>query len=260
MLTRIQRILIASQSSQTGVPEGYMAIFSFRKWFGYSGFCVRLKRVSDDAQQDFGFLGDYLDVGAIQTWANGSELDFLIWYDQLENLVCAPYGFVPPPKFFIENGEAILKTDVGDGMRIGNIPHPNVKVTSAWKNTGTSYNMVGCYNSSLSRLQFTKYNGQWLLGVNTAYVFRSATVLQLLSRQVVTYNSDDINGQTKIYNHEGVSFTNTGNPTVPTFRLGVGIGDLSGYYGSRGEIYGIIIHHDNALVDEVEQAFISEYL
>lgn len=261
MLTRLQRILIASSFiGQQIIPIGYTAIFSFRRWYGYSGFCIRLKRSSDNAEQDFGFLGDYLDIGAILAWANGSEIRCLRWYSQIGTLFGTPYGTVQPPKLIIVNGEAIIKTVVGDGMRIDNIPHKNVKITSAWKNEGTSYSMVGCYNSTLPRLQFTKYNGVWLLGVNTNFVFRSATAQQLIGRQVVTYNSDDINGQTSIYNQEGASYVNAGNPTQTIFKLGIGVSDLNGYQPATGEIYGIVIYHDSALVDEVEQAFITEYL
>ncbi len=260
MITRLQRILIAASHDAQGIPEGYTAIFSFKKWFGYSGFCVKLKRVSDGAIQDFGFLGDYLDVSAIQNWANGSEVQCLKWYSQIGLMYAAPYGNLQPPKLTIINSEAVISTTLTDGMRINNIAHPNVKVTSAWKNEGTSYNMVGCYNSTLPRLQFTKYNGQWLLGVNTTYVFRSANAQQLIERQIVTYNSDDINGNTSIYNQEGVSFTNVGNPSQTMFILGVGVGDLNGYYSSTGEIYGIVIYHDNDLVSDVEQTFIADYL
>lgn len=259
MITRLQRLLIASNVKET-VSNGYTGVFSFRRWGNYQGFCVRLKRLSDNAIQDFGFLGDYLDIPAILLWSNGSALDFIEWYDQIGNLICKPYGTVQPPKLIIDNSQAIFDTSLGNGMRVDGISHENVKVTSAWKNTGTTANMVGCYFSSLTRLQFWKYGAQWLLGVNNSLIFQSTTSQDLIARQVVTYNSDDVNGETKIYNQSGATFTNLGNPTQTTFNLGVGINDTNGGYAGTGEIYEIIIYHDNNLVNDIEQSMVTEFL
>lgn len=55
----------------------------------WAGNCIRLMRVSDSAQADFGFvaLGRYqwVDNAAITTWANGSALKVIKVYDQSGN-------------------------------------------------------------------------------------------------------------------------------------------------------------------------------
>lgn len=57
--------------------------FSLRKIKStYSGNCIRLRRSSDDAEMDFGFSGDYIDIAAINTWAGGDNLFVRTWYDQ----------------------------------------------------------------------------------------------------------------------------------------------------------------------------------
>ncbi|OPZ93160.1 MAG: hypothetical protein BWY74_01257 [Firmicutes bacterium ADurb.Bin419] len=57
--------------------------FSFyNRVTGYSGNCIRLRRSSDNAEQDFGFVNDYLDISSINTWAGGSNLFVRTWYDQ----------------------------------------------------------------------------------------------------------------------------------------------------------------------------------
>lgn len=52
----------------------------------YSGPCVRLRRTSDNAEQDFGFTGlarnDGVDVQAITSWAAGAQLRVVTWFDQ----------------------------------------------------------------------------------------------------------------------------------------------------------------------------------
>jgi len=66
--------------------DGYSNIegaFSFyNRVTGYSGNCIRLRRSSDNAEQDFGFVSDYIDLPSITTWAGGSNLFVRTWYDQ----------------------------------------------------------------------------------------------------------------------------------------------------------------------------------
>lgn len=248
-----------SNSSVLTPPVGYTGILSFRNWFNTTKDCVRLKRVSDGALRDFGYKLGYLDTEAITIWAGGSEMNIMIWWTHFGNLKAEQYGNVPTPKLVIRDGKAFVVTSLGDGLVIKNIPHKDVKVTSAWKNTGAAHSMVGCYVSSLKRLQFTKYGSGWLLGVNDTFQIHPASAESLVDTHIVTYNSDDVNGVTKIYDQSGFSLTDSGNPTNTIFDLGVGMSDANGYYVSEGEINEIIIYHSNDLVSTVEQSLINAF-
>lgn len=58
----------------------------FRKLIGtYNGPAVRLRRSSDNQEQDFGFSGVDLDINAIETFLNGSAGYATILYDQSGN-------------------------------------------------------------------------------------------------------------------------------------------------------------------------------
>lgn len=65
--------------------------YSIRKLrTAYTGNCVKLRRVVDNAEQDFGFDADgYIDQAAIETWrtsvANATRLKVITWYDQSAN-------------------------------------------------------------------------------------------------------------------------------------------------------------------------------
>lgn len=52
---------------------------------GYTGNTVRLKRLSDDVEQDFGFnsFGAF-DVSAVDTWRSGADVEIITMYDQIE--------------------------------------------------------------------------------------------------------------------------------------------------------------------------------
>ncbi|WP_284652615.1 T9SS type A sorting domain-containing protein [Flavobacterium terrisoli] len=48
----------------------------------YAGFCIRLRRSTDNAEMDFGFSGNHLDMAAINTWLNGATGYCVTLYDQ----------------------------------------------------------------------------------------------------------------------------------------------------------------------------------
>jgi len=59
-------------------------------WGGYSltklkvaaTNCIRLRRDSDEAELDFGFVGNFLDTAGIVTWLGGANGFVRTWYDQ----------------------------------------------------------------------------------------------------------------------------------------------------------------------------------
>jgi len=62
------------------------AAFSLRKIRAdYNGSCLRIRRSSDNAEQDFGFVGSALDTAAITSFV-GVDTAFVVrWYDQSAN-------------------------------------------------------------------------------------------------------------------------------------------------------------------------------
>lgn len=51
----------------------------------YSGPCLRVRRSSDDVQQDIGFSGDVLDTTALTTFIGANSGFVVTWYDQSGN-------------------------------------------------------------------------------------------------------------------------------------------------------------------------------
>jgi hypothetical protein len=67
----------------TGAKAGY----SFRKLRdAYSGNCLRVRRSSDNTEQDIGFSGNYLDTASMMSFVGSSVSAYLVtWYDQSGN-------------------------------------------------------------------------------------------------------------------------------------------------------------------------------
>jgi hypothetical protein len=73
---------LAAQPAFT-FPAGALGVYSLRKaGAGYAGPCLRALRLSDNAQQDIGFAGGALDMGALATFAAGSTVVAVKWCDQ----------------------------------------------------------------------------------------------------------------------------------------------------------------------------------
>ena len=74
------------QSYLLDFVSGATVAFSFRKMLSsYNGNCIRLRRASDNAESDFGFVGASLDTVSATTWAGGSNVYFVKGYDQTGN-------------------------------------------------------------------------------------------------------------------------------------------------------------------------------
>ena len=51
----------------------------------YTGSCMRIRRASDNTEQDIGFINDDIDTAAINTFCTGSSCFIRTWYDQSVN-------------------------------------------------------------------------------------------------------------------------------------------------------------------------------
>ena len=66
-------------------PSANMAFSMFKLRTAYSGNCLRVRRSSDNTEQDIGFVNNYLDTASLLTFV-GSNNGFVVkWYDQSGN-------------------------------------------------------------------------------------------------------------------------------------------------------------------------------
>jgi hypothetical protein len=67
---------------------GASVAYSLRKLrIAYNGFCFRVRRTSDNAQTDIGFINNVLDTTTLLTFCGSSNGYIVIWYDQSGNSV-----------------------------------------------------------------------------------------------------------------------------------------------------------------------------
>lgn len=67
------------------VPGATMALGLRRLSSSYAGSCIRVRRSSDNAEQDIGFSGANLDTAALLTFVGANSGTVVTWYDQAGN-------------------------------------------------------------------------------------------------------------------------------------------------------------------------------
>jgi len=66
--------------------SGAVAAYSVRKLdTNYAGSCVRIRRSSDNTEQDVGFSSDYIDTASAESFCSATDGFVVKWYDQSGN-------------------------------------------------------------------------------------------------------------------------------------------------------------------------------
>jgi hypothetical protein len=92
------------------------AIWSFRKLrTAYAGNCVRIRRSSDDTEQNFGFSANVVDTAGIASFVGGGSGFIVTWYDQSANGHDATQATAAAQPQFIASGINSLPTARFDG-------------------------------------------------------------------------------------------------------------------------------------------------
>ena len=129
--------------------------FSVRKLrTAYSGSAIRVRRSSDNAEQDIGFVSGYLDTTSLLSFCGGASGFVTTWYDQSGNAYDAiqPTASNQPQ---IVNSGSVLTLNGKPSIYFNN---PSGTGTQ-WLNTGTNlslFNVGSIYsvNSYLSNSNF----------------------------------------------------------------------------------------------------------
>lgn len=79
----------------------------------YTGSCIRVRRNSDNAEMDIGFINGFIDINSLKSFCGSGNGYVTTWYNQMDNTFgnMKQSTAIRQP-LIIENGETIL-TDVG---------------------------------------------------------------------------------------------------------------------------------------------------
>ncbi len=131
----------------------------------YEGPLIRLRRSSDNAEEDFFCTdNDRIDIAAIDTWRNGSNVFVVTWYDQSglsRNAIQSDINF--QPQFF---SDSIQPYFVGDGTNDLLIIQENFQNLVENGKNGSVFGVL--YATDRSNTSFGVANGsnRWLTHIN----------------------------------------------------------------------------------------------
>jgi hypothetical protein len=122
--------IIPSFSFLLDTYSGAAAAYSLRQLSSsYSGDAIRVRRASDNAEFNIGFVANELDTSALTTFASGTDAFVTTWYDQsgsgndaTQTTASAQPKIVSVGSTILENGKAAAQFDgINDGMQMNTL-------------------------------------------------------------------------------------------------------------------------------------------
>lgn len=117
--------------------------YSLRKLrTAYSGSAIRVRRSSDNTEQDIGFSGNDLDTASLLTFCGAGNGFITTWYDQSTNANNSTQATAATQAQIVASGALILDANTN-------------KITSTW--TGDFYNLTSGINTNTKYLSVSMF-------------------------------------------------------------------------------------------------------
>lgn len=148
---------VGAQPSYSPLLDTYtgstVAFSMFKLRTAYSGNCIRVRRSSDNAEQDIGFVNNYLDTASLLTFVGANNGFVVKWYDQSTNsrdlsqstAVNQPQ-IVTSGSLITRNGKAVIRATSSQWLSLASIIN-GTAARSWWfsyeKNTSGNQQILG---------------------------------------------------------------------------------------------------------------------
>ena len=101
---------VSGSSLLLDIYSGAAAAYSVRKLrSGYTGSAIRVRRLSDNTEQDIGFVGGELDTASLTTFCSGTDGFVTTWYDQSGNAYNATQTSATSQPQIVSSGSVLLE-------------------------------------------------------------------------------------------------------------------------------------------------------
>lgn len=177
---RFRKSTVTSYLDLLGVTP--RAVLSLRKLISTATVSIRVRRSSDNTEQDIGFSGGVLDTASLASFVGANSGFVTTFYDQTGNLEHAVQATAA-------NQPRIVNAGVYDGRLIFDGTNDNIKITSL--TLGAPY--LGVYSKALIPSAtvgsiFFETSTAWNAGQGAA-VYASTTVVFMASSNAPTTNN-----------------------------------------------------------------------
>lgn len=185
--------ILASQGGFVGLLDTYSgaaAAYSLRLLrSAYTGSAIRVRRASDNTEQDIGFVDGELDTSSLTTFCSGTDGFVKTWYDQSGNAIDASQATAASQPQIVSSGSVITEN--------GN-PTINFDTSNKWLVTSNyivelsqnavSFHIVHSFADNLDKDEYllaegdsaSPYSSQFIYGsnsTNSSIIWVNATTI-----------------------------------------------------------------------------------
>ena len=240
-------ILQASGSYILDTYSGAVAAYSFRKLSSsYTGNLIRVRRSSDNAEQDIGLSGDSLDTSALTTFVGANDGFIVKMYDQSGNILDVSQSTASLQMKIVSSGTVVTNNGLTASLATGD------SLVSASTITNSTYSMVNVVNmTSVSSIygRFGIYSGALATFTSQAdYTLRydgdsDTGVLTPTTGNKIRYSE---RSNSAVYDYfNSVENINNTSKSLPNISGNVAIGYSSSYF--TGYFHEFIIFDNSKL-------------
>ena len=208
----------------------------------YEGNAIKVRRASDNAEQDIAFANNELDTATLETFASGTDAFVTTWYDQSGNGVDAENAnassqpkIVSSGSTILENGKACVQWNGGAEYLASSFgttySQPNTIFVAANKTNHNGY----LFDSNNSAYRHAQGNDTWIFAgavLHNAYPYSVLGSQVLFTANFNSVSTAYINSTQTTTGHSGIqalSGFHLGNRNVPTTPLTGNIQELIFY-------------------------------
>lgn len=127
------------------------AYFSLRKTSSTATNAIRVRRSSDNSEQDIGFSGDDLDTASLESFCSATDGYIVTWYDQSGNANNLTQSTAANQPQIVSSGTTLTDPNNGLSGALCNGSSHSMTFTSA-DNTASTMTAVGVYNRASSAI------------------------------------------------------------------------------------------------------------
>ena len=252
-VNKITRLLYPLNTRVDNILLGFSY---WRLYQNYTGYCVRVRRSSDNAEADFGFVKGYIDSSAIVDFVGAGNSGYVTtWYNQYvggNNAVQATAGNQPiivSSGIFESNGLKFVTVDsrslILNNYTAVNFTTPPVSIYMNWVSLDNTGVRVIFYKNTGS---FTQFGVMLVTTINfrinvigTANIFtHTALPVGTVIKNLYTWIDQNMNGITG--NQNNVVLLGTQNTDITTGdTITIGIRNYSSASPLQGHIKSIVM-------------------
>lgn len=216
--------------------SGAAAAYSLRKLdCDYSGYAIRVRLSTNNAEQDIGFTsaGD-LDTASLKSFIGSNSGYVVTWYDQLGNINAVTSGTVYQP--IIVDAGVVKRENQRPSLYFNGGAYMTVKTSI---NQPNSTFLVGKNNGTNDRHFIDATTSRQIVGVNSNNLIAYAGSVLSFGANSTAFNiyTAIYNGASSLIARNGSSVSgNAGTAGIDNILIGRGFGGLEYLTGSISEI------------------------